>query len=423
MVNTILAGQNRDTALVKQMASDTAEIKSIAQDMQATKPKRYGFRIKKNESDPDTRVEYIFDAVNMTPAKMESGSFNYGSWKDIWFVKGNYPVMLKKDGTEGHRLNPNDYSKNMDGTTSEVGISTTADAMAAIPCCWVKRYEDEVYQYFIVCEERYDDSYHAFAHTKKDGTIAAMAYGPMFEGSIDGTDQDLLRSLSGKTPVNTKNATWETTAAAKDRTGGSWTIWTWALRSLVQDLCILISKTNQSELAFGHGHTTGGTSAVNLLQTGTLNTKGQFWGDTSGTTQAMKVFHMENFWADRWERLVGLVYSGGTFMAKMTPENSGYNLTGENYASTGIHITSTTNDGSGWQKGTVCTEYGTLPKDLTGSDSTYECDYCWYNNSIVAVCLAGGACNCGAGCGVRCLSANALASGADWPLGASLNFV
>ena len=158
MVNTIITGQNRDTALVKQMASDTAEIKSIAQEMKATKPKRYGFRIKKTEPNPDTRVEYIYDAVGMTPAKMNGASFNYGSWANIWFVKGNYPVMLNKNGTEAYRLDPNDYGKKLDGSASDITSSTTADAMSAIPRCWIKRYEDDVYQYFIVCEEKYDDS-------------------------------------------------------------------------------------------------------------------------------------------------------------------------------------------------------------------------------------------------------------------------
>ena len=37
----------------------------------------------------------------MTPAYMDfsGGSFNYGSWADIWFIAKNRPVALKYDGT------------------------------------------------------------------------------------------------------------------------------------------------------------------------------------------------------------------------------------------------------------------------------------------------------------------------------------
>lgn len=45
---------------------------------------RYGYRIKKDEGDPYGRVEYLYDAVGLTPAKMDftAGKFNYGSWAD-----------------------------------------------------------------------------------------------------------------------------------------------------------------------------------------------------------------------------------------------------------------------------------------------------------------------------------------------------
>ena len=69
-------------------------------------PKRYGYRIKLDESNPDTRVEYLYDAVGLEPAHMdfESGTFKYGGWGDKWFVTKNYPVVLNRDGSEAYRL-------------------------------------------------------------------------------------------------------------------------------------------------------------------------------------------------------------------------------------------------------------------------------------------------------------------------------
>lgn len=62
--------------------------KKIIEDAKA-KPKRYGMRINLLDSNPATRVKYLYDAVGMTPAGMNfaGGGFDYGDWGDIWFVR------------------------------------------------------------------------------------------------------------------------------------------------------------------------------------------------------------------------------------------------------------------------------------------------------------------------------------------------
>ena len=49
----------------------------------------------------------------------------------------------------------------------------------------------------------------------------------------------------------------------------------------------------------------------------------------------MKVFHIEHFWGERWDRLVGMTYINGAFRVKMTPEGAGYNFTGDGYTAIG----------------------------------------------------------------------------------------
>ena len=53
--------------------------KKIIEDAKA-KPKRYGMRINLLDSNPATRVKYLYDAVGMTPAGMNfaGGGFDYG---------------------------------------------------------------------------------------------------------------------------------------------------------------------------------------------------------------------------------------------------------------------------------------------------------------------------------------------------------
>ena len=80
------------------------------------------------------------------------------------------------------------------------------------------------------------------------------------------------------------------------------------------------------------------------LATGTLTNKGQFFG-YKDTTHEVKVFYIEKWWGNRWDRINGLLMVGGEILAKMTPP---YNLTGKDFEKVGITFASS---GSGWQKG------------------------------------------------------------------------
>lgn len=393
-----------------------ANTDSILSELRGQRPKRYGYRVKESEGNPASRVEYLFDAAGMTPAKMDyaAGAFNYGSWADFFVVRDNFPCMVKNDGTVDYALNPDDYTKKaVTGEESDVSNADYAgNAMSAIPLVWVKRYHENGYRYVIFCESQYDESYKAYAHTRPDGTISPYAYGPMFEGSIIDSK---LRSISGVAPTSNTSASSE--VAAAQATGSNFTITTWAFWNLIYDLLVLIGKSTHVQAVFGQGHTTGGSSAADFLETGTLKDKGQFFG-YSNTTSAVKVFHMENFWGDRWGRIVGLIYDHGMYKAKMTPEGDGYNLTGAGYTAIRKGI-SAASAGGGYVKNAQQTEYGLFPTVLGGSEAAYDADYHYYNPGNVSVPFVGGACGYGGGCG-RCLYVNSAAGFAWWNLGASL---
>lgn len=412
-----------DTSNIK---TDTTSIKSTAEsilaELKGQRPKRYGYRVKISEGNPSSRVEYLFDAKGMTPAAMNfsAGAFSYGDWANVWFVRDNYPVMLRYDGTEDYRLDLNDYTKKLkDGSASDVASTAyNGNAMSAIPLIWVCRYEENGYQYVIFCEEQYDESYKAYAHTKPDGTIAPYAYHAIYEGSVQ---SGKLRSISGLAPTSSTTATQEVDYAKANNTSANWNIRYWSLNELIYDMLVMISKSTDVRGAFGQGHTTGGSSAADLLTTGTLNDKGQFFG-YSATTYAVKVFHIENFWADRWERVVGCIYENAIWKVKMTPEGNGYNLTGAGYIAVFRGIASSSSTPNGYVKETKQTEYGKFPVGIGGSDSTYECCYHYSNGTIVAVLFVGGACNSGSLCG-RSLAVHIVAGAAGWSFGASLSFV
>lgn len=393
----------------------------ILSTLRGQRPKRYGFRIKNSEPNPNTRVEYLYDAEGMTPAGMNfsTGVFSYGSWADIWFVRDNHPCMVKSDGTVDYWLKDNDYAqKYTDGSASDV--SNTAydgNCFSAIPLIWVKRWQEGDYSYTVFCEERYDDGYFAYAHTDAQGRITPYLFYPAFRGSlVDGK----LRSLKGQALNNSTATDAERTAAQAN--GSGYDILQWCDWQLLMDMCYIIGKSTDLQGTFGQGHTTGGTSAADLLTSGTLSDKGRFFG-YSDTAHAVKVFHTEVCWGDRWERVVGCLQDHGVWKMKMTPEGSGYNLTGAGYDAVGETVAQTGADAAfgGWFSAARNTPQGLLPTALVGGNTTYYCDYHYINVSILSVPRVGGNCGDGSACG-RYVAVYNVAGNAGWSLGASLSY-
>ncbi len=346
---------------------------------------RYGFRIKKSEGDPYGRVEYLYDAVGLTPAAMNftAGTFDYGSWADKWFVTKNKPCMVKSDGTVDYYLNPNNYAYKEDGTSSDVAnTSYDGNAMASIPLVWVYRYEDDNYEYHILSDIQYDENYKAYAHTRADGTIADFFYWGMFGGSGSATK---IRSLSGQTRSGSMTA--EDEIAGAKANGDNWHIHVRSQRELITDLLVLMCKSTDVQGKFGNGNLRSGNSSAYVLTTGTLKDKGQFWGSTSNSVQ-VKAFHIEALWGDQWDRTAGTIYYNGRMYVKMDPTGNGYRVNDViGYTDTGVTISGTS--GGYINKGT-CTEYGFIPTTASGSSSTYYPDICYYDSSSLSFALVGG---------------------------------
>lgn len=379
--------------------------------------KRYGIRINKNDSNPNTRIEYIYDAVGMTPAYMDytSGNFNYGSWGDVWFVKDNRPVMLKSNGTVAYELNHNNQNFKLDGVTaSDVANSAFAgNAMSEIPLVWLCQYEDANYEYVIACNVQYDESYQAYAHMRADGSIMSAKYMRMYKGTLDASNK--LRSLSGLQPMLSKTATNEITYATAN--GTLWNTTAWNDRNLIESLLKIISKNDDSQAKFGNGnlnYDVNQTPTNGVMLTGALADKGQFIGYNDNIHQ-VKVFYMEGWWADQWERIAGCINDNGDVKVKSYPP---YNLTGDGYVSVGVMPSGTS---GGYVSKTKMTQFGRIPVQASGSSTTYTCDGLWFNNAILTYALAGGGCHYGSRCGASCLSLGTASTGALWAVGACLS--
>jgi len=336
-------------------------------------PKRWGIRIEKANSNPDTRVTYLYDAVGMTPAAMNfaSGTFNYGDWKPFCDAI-NRPVMLDAAGNVVEVLDPNDQTKKIDGTASSISSTTHAlNAMSEFKRLWLRTYEDDDYQYIIFSNVQYDENYHANAFTAADGTIRDRMYYAMFEGS---NVSSKLRSIAtGATMINQTAAT---EIAYAETNGAGWHINYKSQRDFITYLLALISKSTNSQAVFGQGNSNSAAS----IAPGALKATGRFWGDDAATDQAVKVFFIEHFWGNYWKRLSGLLYNEVSHvLVKATPP---YSLTGVDYTDTGITPTGTSGQ---YITAGALTDAGFIPTTVGGSDSTYFADVLDYGTPAAGV--------------------------------------
>lgn len=373
------------------------------------RPKRYGMRINRLDSNPATRVKYLFDAVGMTPAGMNfaAGGFDYGDWGDVWFVRDNRPVMVKTNGVVDYELNHDNHALKLTGGASDVAnTSYGGNAMSEIPLIWVKRWSNNNFDFVVFCEEQYDETYKAYAHTDADGNILPVTYFPMYEGVVINSR---LRSLSGQTPTASMTDEQETTAAKQN--GDRWDKLSFSECELMYEMCTMISCSTQSQGKFGNGN----SQSDNFLQTGTLNGKGQFFGSTS-TTAANKMFYCENFFANYWKRIRGLLLINGIYHVKATPP---YNSTGAGYINTGLTVGGTS--GGYISEMRMASDIGRVPTVVSGSETTYECDGCWFNPADIRVALFGGGRSNASRCGLSCWVVNYLGSDVSTVVVASLS--
>ena len=196
-------------------------------------------------------------------------------------------------------------------------------------------------------------------------------------------------------------------------------------RLLINILLIIMGKSTDTQDVFGRGMSENASDENLLLKTGTMNSKGLFWGENAGKA-GVKVFGMENYWGNQWRRTAGLILTNGIAKVKLSPSTkdgskaTNYNTDGTGY----IEILNSTPSGTngGYIKDMLYTALGMFPKSITGSSSTYYPDGCWFNIAIIASALFGGTLDNGRHCGAFSVRLIVVAGIVGWSFGASLSY-
>ena len=448
-------------------------------------PTVYGFHIDSNDSDPEDCVTYLEDAAGFTPCYMDyaNDKFEWGSWQNAFFMPK--PCMLKPDGTVDFYLDPADFTLRDDGITpSHVdhlgNIETSATAAAAYEIDDYIVYDSKLWKvtaaiaigdtltdgtnisevanapdvndnamiewgkngkriwYKIVpdvgdptsasiyiSDWPVDEDYRAWSFINHGGNMVDHFYTPCYNGSLDVNGK--LRSISGMAYdklCQNKNVTQEVTAAELNNPVDKkiWYTEQYCDITLMNLLLILISKSLDTQTAFGKGRSGQTSGAQYMLGTGTMDKKGMFWGSSSNN-DGVKVFGMENWWGNQYRRFAGLQMNDYQQLYKMTRSMADgssamdYNQTGSGYLQACLGPNASNYISKMWYNKDGFFDYSTDGN----SSSKYYCDY-WYTNSGLRFALRGGSsAYTVAACGAFCVDLYYAASNAYWAFGAAVS--
>ena len=312
----------------------------------------FGFHIDGDEGDPEAAVTYLENAVGMTPAKMdyEHDTFDYGSWgTDVFFMPR--PCMPKFNGEVDYYLDPSDYSKKEDGTASDIasdayGGNAMMEWGRGGRKIWYKIVPDDgddtsasVY----IANHQADADYRCWSFINNHGDLVDHFYTPIYSGSIVGSR---LRSLSGKSYsqlCQNKTAAQEIELAEANNPTAAEKMWYTEVLAdvvLINLLLILMGKSLDTQGVYGRGRQGQSSTASSMLGTGTMNTKGLFWG-ADDDTHGVKTLGMEMWWSNQWRRYAGHCLVNNAHAVKYTRGTqdgstaTDYNTTGSGYISAG----------------------------------------------------------------------------------------
>jgi hypothetical protein len=317
-----------------------------------------GITIDLANSNPATSLTYTDDAVGMTPGST--------AWDDFF---GHYPVMLL-NGVENYKLNPNNFAQKVDGVTAaDITSGNDGDVMIAFPRRGVTISTSGNIVTIKMTDNPDNAAFEYNAHTR--GTTAKDKF---YLGAYKGnTISSKLRSLSGKAPTATQTiGTFRTQAQANGAGYENSGFYQLIFR---QCMYLLKYKNLNSQVALGRGYVDANSAAI---ATGGTNAKGMDFGEGTGKLQ-MKLFGIEDFWGNIWEWIDGLVTDASR---NMLTANSSFNDTGSGYTNNGQGATA--NIGNYMSKPQGGTKTGFIAKEVSGSETTYFCDYA----SLLASCVA-----------------------------------
>lgn len=356
----------------------------------------YGVKVMENNSNPNTSVTYIEGAVGVTPAN----STSLGGWANK-FPFDKIRIVGFKNGKVVKEIKKEDCTKYIDGTT----VPTDVDVMVEIPKFYYK-FTNISNGYELRISNTKIEGSDCYAH-KVGGVEKDFIYIAKYLGCIEGNK---MRSRSGVSPSG--NYTISQFRQYANNVGSGYQPNNYLSRTAVQILYLIAYKNLNSQQALGYGYANGNSSSH---QTGGTNTKGLVYGE-SGGKQQMCFLGIEDFWGNMYQFVDGMKLNGYNIM--VATNNKSFNDSASGYENVG---TTSYLNGGRIDKVAHTNKGGFFPMSISGSDTTYYCDYGYAGSGYFGYC--GGAWSNGLDAGAFYLRVIYSASNSDSNVGSRLVFL
>jgi hypothetical protein len=337
----------------------------------------FGVSIDLTNPDPFAAVTYTDDAIGMTPGGDD--------WDDMPIFSSIKPCVFT-EGLFQYYLDPNDYSKKIDGTDAR--ILDGDDVMVEIPKIGFKINTVDDVMTVTITNATNDDNFEYYAHTRETRGDRDKLYIGAYHGSIR-TSTMLLISQSGDMPDS--NRTIGSYRTMAQRKGEGYDLLSFYQVVLLQCLFIIKYKNLNSQVALGRGKVSSSGSVKTVL-TGGTDKKGMYFGSTSYYDQ-VKCFGIEDLWGNVYDFIDGLYVDSDYNILTAYKD---FNNTGDGYSIVGSVPGIVRNDYISKVYGT--TACGFIPTETSGSESTYYSDWGFVVSNRIG--LYGGSGTMGDGAGI-----------------------
>ncbi len=295
----------------------------------------------------ETRQKYLFGASEFqvptydAPGETKYRKLNYNSWKPILNAIFK-PCMLKTNGEVDYYLDPNDTTKKLDGTPSDIS-NPDYDGNAMVEVNGFYKWTTAITapsvgsefpsQETIFSTSPLDETSFADAFKNESGIVQDKFYWGMFKGSLV---NGRLRSLANRDIMINQSTEAEIQYAKANGIG--YNISYLSGRLYMESLFKVIMKDagkRSVPINVGYAPNDGwGTNVTAPIKTGTTSQEGMFANSVNTweeqRTSDNKIFYVEGMQGNVWEALNGLYFERTTKTPKykMFPP---YNLSGIGY--------------------------------------------------------------------------------------------
>lgn len=279
----------------------------------------FGVRVKQSEKDPAKRITPLKDLVGTVPITYDSATetVDYGTMKDSFLFKAmNHVVMRKRDGSEEIELDPNDYTKKLDGSEAPSNhYPCDYDTFAKVSKLYTYQYTSNGYEYYYISDQKVDSNYNAIGFKRENGSEAPYFYLGTYGANTRTIDNLKILTSESSTNISSGKKSFNDVSAWARNAGEGYSLQQFQMTNFYQNAFLMLCQNHScQQLGAGRNMLKNNTNVTNY-QTGRLDQKGPVClGDS------IKFMHVEDLWAAAGEvYLDGLAYKGNTIRVRMYP--------------------------------------------------------------------------------------------------------